>query len=299
MRRETPVSVIDAQMQPELGARREHAVRLVGPLGDQVVDQDAGVALGAVQRERRLALELQRRVDSRHDALAGSLFVAAGPVDLPGEIQPLACSSPAASGPVPWDRWRRTRSRIPAAASRPSRGPGSSAPSALHLHRQRSGHAVDVDLVRVQSLRLEKELVLRLVGELDDLVLDRRAIARPDALDLPGIHRRAVDVLADQPQRLRRGERDVAAHLRAAARSSSCRKLNGVGSASPGCSSKRAQSIVRPSSRGGVPVFRRHSRSPRLLQASPSRTLRRLAAAARRCTAVRRNGSARSETFRS
>ena len=40
------------------------------------------------------------------------------------------------------------------------------------------------------------------------------------------------------------------------------RKLKGVGSASPGCSSKLDQSMVRPSSRGGVPVLRRHSRRP-------------------------------------
>ena len=51
------------------------------------------------------------------------------------------------------------------------------------------------------------------------------------------------------------------------------RKLNGVGSASPGCSSNLLQSIVRPSSRGGVPVFNRHSRSPSRFKLSPSRTL--------------------------
>jgi len=56
---------------------------------------------------------------------------------------------------------------------------------ALHLDGQRRGHAVDVDLVGVKALRLEEELVLRLVGEADDLVLDGRAVARADGLDLP------------------------------------------------------------------------------------------------------------------
>src|SRR6185437_14108871 len=51
MRRETDVGVVDAQVQAELGARGEHAVRLVGALGDEVVDEDAGVALGTVERE--------------------------------------------------------------------------------------------------------------------------------------------------------------------------------------------------------------------------------------------------------
>ena len=44
--RQTFVGIVDPQMQPELGARREHPVRLIGALGDQVVDQNSGVALG-------------------------------------------------------------------------------------------------------------------------------------------------------------------------------------------------------------------------------------------------------------
>ncbi len=84
----------------------------------------------------------------------------------------------------------------------------------LHFHGQRGGHAVDVDLVGVEAFGLEEELVLRLVGELDDLVFDGRAVARADALDAAGIHGRAVHVFADEAQRLRRGEGDVAADLR-------------------------------------------------------------------------------------
>ena len=84
----------------------------------------------------------------------------------------------------------------------------------LHFHGQRRGHAVDVDLVRVEALGLEEELVLRLVRELDDLVFDGGAVARADAFDAAGVHGRAMDVLADEAQRLRRGEGDVAADLR-------------------------------------------------------------------------------------
>ena len=50
-------------------------------------------------------------------------------------------------------------------------------------------------------------------------------------------------------------------------------KLKGVGSASPGCSSKTSQRIVRPSSRGGVPVLSRQVRSPSARRDSPSSTL--------------------------
>ena len=46
MRREPNIRVIDAQVQAEFGARGEHAIRLVGALGDQVLDEDAGVGIG-------------------------------------------------------------------------------------------------------------------------------------------------------------------------------------------------------------------------------------------------------------
>src|SRR6266849_10852124 len=76
MRREALVGVINAQMQAKLGARGKHAVRLVGSLADQVVNQDGGVSLGAVENQRRLALRLQRGVDARHQPLARGFLIA-------------------------------------------------------------------------------------------------------------------------------------------------------------------------------------------------------------------------------
>src|SRR2546428_79673 len=69
------VGIVNAQVQAKFGARGEHAVRLIRPLADEVVNQDADVGLGAVQHQRRLALDLERRVDARHQALAGGFFV--------------------------------------------------------------------------------------------------------------------------------------------------------------------------------------------------------------------------------
>ena len=43
-----------------------------------------------------------------------------------------------------------------------------------------------------------------LVGKLDDFILNRRAVARPDAVDFAGIQRRAVEISADNVVRLRR-----------------------------------------------------------------------------------------------
>ena len=57
---------------------------------------------------------------------------------------------------------------------------------------------------------------------------------------------------------------------------------NGSGGSSPGCISSAAQSIVRPSSRGGVPVFKRPSAKPARSSVSERPIARRLADAAGR-----------------
>ena len=99
-----------------------------------------------------------------------------------------------------------------------------------------------------------------LVGEADDLVLDRRAVARAGGLDLPGVHRRAVEVGADQVVDRLVGVGDLAVHLRLL--EASVAKLNGRGSSSPGCSSSFAKSMVRPIAGQGVPVLKRPSSKP-------------------------------------
>jgi len=48
-----------------------------------------------------------------------------------------------------------------------------------------------------QAFRLDEYLVLILVGKAMDLVFDRRAVTRANAFDDPGVHRRAIQVLAD------------------------------------------------------------------------------------------------------
>ncbi len=94
------------------------------------------------------------------------------------------------------------------------------------------------------------------VGEAVDLVLDRRAIARPARTDRPGEQRRAVEIGANDVVAARIGAGNRAEKLRidpAACPSADMRQA----SLSDGCSASRAQSIVRPSSRGGVPVLSR------------------------------------------
>ena len=67
----------------------------------------------------------------------------------------------------------------------------------LHLLGEAGGKALDVDLLRVQTHRLQKELVALLVRERHDLRLDARAVARPHALDHAGVDRAAVEIFAD------------------------------------------------------------------------------------------------------
>src|SRR5689334_12274630 len=88
MRRESSVSVVNSQMQAELRARGEHAVWLVGSLGDQIIDQNRRISLGAVQDQRLFRLHCERGINSRYKPLARRFFIAAGTVDLSRKKEP-------------------------------------------------------------------------------------------------------------------------------------------------------------------------------------------------------------------
>ena len=163
----------------------------------------------------------------------------------------------------------------------------------LHVGRQRGADAVGIDQLRVQPLRLEKYLVPVTVGKAVDLVLDRRAIARTRGIDRAGEQRRAVQVSARMMSWLR-GLVRVIAQNTCGLRRCRCERRHRPVSPSEGCSSSRAQSIVRPSSRGGVPVLSRAIGKSRLAQLlgqplrRSSRRCGRLRTALRRGTACRR-----------
>src|SRR6185312_14737487 len=78
------IGVVNPQVQPELGARCKHAVRLVGSLADQIINENRSVGFRAVQYQRRFTLYFERRVNTPHDPLASGLFISRCPVDLPG-----------------------------------------------------------------------------------------------------------------------------------------------------------------------------------------------------------------------
>src|SRR5574337_1009703 len=207
------VGVVLAQMQPVLGARSEHAVRLDRAVAGEVVDQHADVGLIAAWIPRRLAVHGQRRVEAGDQPLCGGLLVTGGAVDLSGEIQPAD-----GLGLQPWVESARVEVVVFDRVARPGDMRVLEAGDRLHqlkLHvvRQRGGDAVGVDLERVQPLRLDEDLVRVLLGETHHLVLDRRAVTRPDAFDLAGIQRRAVQGTADDLVRALAGVSDPAADL--------------------------------------------------------------------------------------
>ena len=180
-----------------LGPAGEHPVRFVGPFGDEIVDEHADVRLRTAEDERPAAQHALRGVDARDDPLRRRFLVAARPVDLAGEIQVFDA--------LGFQRRLQLRRRAIVVFDRVPRPDDLRAFQArhrlhegkLHVERQTRRNPVHVILARVPALRFEEELVARLVGEFDHLVLDRRAIPRPDALDPPGIHRRPVKVVAD------------------------------------------------------------------------------------------------------
>ncbi len=51
------------------------------------------------------------------------------------------------------------------------------------------------------------------IGKAHHLVFDRRAVAWPDPLDHPGVHRAAIEVIADHVMGFLVGVGDVARHL--------------------------------------------------------------------------------------
>ncbi len=68
-------------------ARGEHAVRLIRAACHQIIDQHADVGVGTREDQRFTSPKRQRRIGTGHDALRGGLFIAAGAVDLAGEVE--------------------------------------------------------------------------------------------------------------------------------------------------------------------------------------------------------------------
>ena len=67
----------------------------------------------------------------------------------------------------------------------------------LDIAGQGGRNPVGIDRVGIEAFGLQKDLMAGLVGEAHDLVLDRRAVARPRAVDLAGEYRCPVEIVAN------------------------------------------------------------------------------------------------------
>ena len=177
-RRQALIGVVDAQAQAEFGARGEHPIRLGNAASDEVVDHHAEIGVGAGDGDAVTAAGRQSRIDPGQQALGGGFLVTRGAVDLAGEIE----------AGQPLDRQRRPQlARIDVVvfdrvARTPDLDPLQAGDRAqerlLDLGGQGGRDAVGIDGIVVQPLGLQEDLVAGAVGEADDLVLDRRAVAR-------------------------------------------------------------------------------------------------------------------------
>src|SRR5690606_23276267 len=211
--RETQVRVVFAQAEPVLRTTGEHSVRLADAARDQVVDQDAEIGFVASRRPGVAPLRLQRGIDAGQQSLRRRFLVARRSVDLAREEE-----TPDRPGLerslqrprieiVVLDRIAGTQQmRILETGDRADQ-------LELDVERKAGRDSVGIDLVRRQALGLEEDLMRGLGGETLDLVLDRWAIARTDAIDDAGIERAPVEATANDLVRTLVRVRDPARHL--------------------------------------------------------------------------------------
>src|SRR6185503_12139742 len=212
-RSQAQVGVVLAQQQAVFRAAGEHSIRLARAARNQIDDEHADVGLVTPRPARRALLHTQRRIDAGENALRRRRFVAGRAVDLAREEQAgdelrlQAVLQVARIEVVVFDCVAGPRHvRALESGDRPHQ-------RELHVERQAGRDAVRIDLVRGQAFRLDEDLVRSLVREAMHLVLDRRAIARTDAFDHAGEHRRAIATGADDLVRALVGRGDVAADL--------------------------------------------------------------------------------------
>ena len=195
------VGVVLPVQQAVFRAGGHDAVRLVRALGHEVVHERADVPVRAAEDHRRAAQQLQRRVHACDEALHGRLLIAGRAVELPRTVE--------AGHFFGFQRRQQLRrihavilDRVGAAGHLRVLEPRQCVQHLdLHILRQGGGEALNIELFRVQTHRLDEQLVPRLIGEGHDLRLDGRAVARADALDHAGVDRAAVEVRADDGMR--------------------------------------------------------------------------------------------------
>ena len=84
----------------------------------------------------------------------------------------------------------------------------------LHIWRQRCRDPVEIQPRVIEAFGLDEHLMALFVCEAHDFVFDRRTVTWACGLDLPRVHRRAVQIRADQLVGGRARVREMTEHLR-------------------------------------------------------------------------------------
>ena len=183
------------------------------PRVTRVVDEHADIAFVTARNPRLAVPGAERGVHPGHEPLRGRLLVAGGAVDLAGEEQVL---HPAGLQPRP--QLPRVEVVVLDGVSRARDVRALEARDGaheldLHVEREARGDAVRVDLVGIESFRLDEDLVRVALGEPHHLVLHRRAVPRPRPVDHARVHGRPVERGADDLVGPLAGMGDMARHL--------------------------------------------------------------------------------------
>ncbi len=211
--KEAHVRAVVAEVHAVFRPGGEHAVRLFGAEGDQVVDHDADVGVGAAEDEWLLTAHGEGGVDAGHQALSGGFLVAGSAVGLPGDVEAgehFGFQGGIQLGGVDVVVLHGVSRTDDFGVLQSGYGVDE---LFLHVFRQRGGDAVEVHFVGGESFRLDEDLVAGAIGELDHFVFDGGAVARPGADDEPGVEGAAAHVGFYDAVRLLGGEGDVALHL--------------------------------------------------------------------------------------
>ncbi len=208
------VRIVGAKAEAVFGTGGEHAVWLGHATGDQIIDEDADIGLGAGEFDGSLVAGAVGGVDAGDDALGGGFFVAGGAVNLAGEEQALDLFEFETVTQGPWVDIVIFY-RVAGLQNFHLRKAGHGLDEGLlDGFGQAGGDAVGIDDVAVQPFGFQKHLVAGFIGETDDFVLDGGAVARADTFDLTAIDGGLMQIIADDPVGIGGGFADPAGDLR-------------------------------------------------------------------------------------
>ena len=211
--RQPGVGVVLTEGQAVLAAAGHHPVGVHDALGHKVIHQCAEIARLPGQDELAFAQCVPGSVQTGQQALRGGFLVARGAVELSRTVESphhLAFQRGFEAGgvyAVVLDGVGRAHDlNILEALDAPVE-------CILHIFRQTAGRTLQIHFLGVLPARLHEDGMPVLSCKPHHLVLNRRAVARADALDHAAVERAALDIVQNDPVRLRVGVGDPALHL--------------------------------------------------------------------------------------